>query len=192
MGGNARARKKESSGRPPDERPPTIPPPPTPELFALHPQWQASGPLPRHPLDLWRNACPAPTAAHEDKLASLAAEHDASTDGHGWYFVGRAILAGTDTHEQIKRPAYIRNTLLRWKTEDSYGSDKAPPAKKEPKTNGRVPDRPAVPAAAPYRPADCGPPPGLKIATVSSVTGRRRPAADPDSGEPPQLPDVRR
>jgi hypothetical protein len=116
-------------------RPPAIPRPPC--RIAAHPGWAIGGPRPSHPRDLWRNACPAPTAAHEDSLAALAAEHDAATDGHGWYWVGRAILAGTNAQAQLGHPNYIRNTLIRWRAEDSYGSDKARPAKEAPNGSPR-------------------------------------------------------
>lgn len=142
-------------------RPPAIPPAPPAEVYAQHPHWAIGGPLPSHPRDLWRNACAAPTAAHDDKLAALAAEHDASTEGYGWYWVGRAILAGTDAHEQITSPTYIRNTLIRWRDEDSYGSDRARPAKEHiyerPRPVGSRPRRAAVPTAQLIPPDRAGP-----------------------------------
>jgi hypothetical protein len=133
----------------------TVPPPPPAELYAQHPGWAIGGPLPAHPQDLWRNACPSPTAAHADSLAALAAEHDAATDGHGWYWVGRAILAGTTAQASIGHPNYLRNTLIRWRDEDSYGSDRARPAKEmtdgppRPRAVGSRPRRAAVEAARP-------------------------------------------
>jgi hypothetical protein len=136
-------------------RPPAIPPPPPADVYAAHPQWAIGGPLPAHPRALWANACPAPTAAHGDSLAALAAEHDASTGGHGWYWVGRAILAGTTAQAQLGHPNYIRNTLIRWRAEDSYGSDKARPAKERPDGDTRAravgsrARRAAVPTAQP-------------------------------------------
>ncbi|MBX0328247.1 hypothetical protein K2Z83_11220 [Oscillochloris sp. ZM17-4] len=116
MDGSARAPKKRG-------RPSKIPPAPTADVYAAHPTWIVGGPLPAHPHDLWKNACPAPTAAHADQLAALAAEHDTPTSGNGWYWVGRAILAGLHAQEQLGHPNYLRNLLIRWRAEDSYGSD---------------------------------------------------------------------
>lgn len=126
-GSTAPSKKRAGPGRPP-----TIPPQPPAELYAQHPQWAIGGPLPAHPRDLWANACGAATPAHLDLLAALAAEHDAATDGHGWYWLGRAILAGTTAQASIGHPNYLRNTLIRWRDEDSYGSDRARPAKEQP------------------------------------------------------------
>jgi hypothetical protein len=140
--------------RPSAGRPPTIPPPPPAELYAQHPGWAIGGPLPSHPRDLWRSACPTAAPAHDELLAALAAEHDASTDGHGWYWVGRAILAGITAQDSIGHTNYLRSTLIRWRAEDSYGSDKARPAKEAP--NGSRPQpvgsrgrRAAIPTAQP-------------------------------------------
>lgn len=120
-GSTARPRKRDRPGRPP-----AIPPPPAGQPA-----------LPAHPRDLWRRACANPTPNHEDQLAALAAEHDASTGNSGWYWVGRAILAATIDGEQPRSPALIRNTLIRWRAEGSYGSDRPRrPATKEP-TDGR-------------------------------------------------------
>ena len=146
MDGSSVPSKKRGPGRPP-----TIPPPPPAELSAPHPGWAIGGPLPSHPRALWATACPAPTAAHGDSLSALAAEHDATTGGHGWYWVGRAILAGTTAQAQLGHPNYVRNTLIRWRAEDSYGSDKARPAKE--RTDGATRPRPVGP-----RPRRAAPP----------------------------------
>lgn len=101
----------------------TLPPPapPSGEQFDAHPRW-AAGVLPAHPLDLWRRACTARRAIDDDQLAVLASEHDVATGGHGWYWVGRAILAAA-LSEDIHTVAKVRRTLERWRAEDAYGSD---------------------------------------------------------------------
>jgi hypothetical protein len=153
MDGESRARRKRSG----PGRPPTIPSPPPADVYAQHPQWAIGGPLAAHPRELWRQACPAPTEQHTTVLNGLAAEHDEPTGGHGWYWVGRAILAGLHAErEPLGHPNYIRNTLIRWRAEDSYGSDKARPAAREtptyeqrPRPMGSRPRRAAAQAAQP-------------------------------------------
>ena len=105
--------------------------PPTPEalLFAQHPLWVPGG-LSAHPFELWERACPTRRLIDNDQLALLASEHDGPTEGHGWYWVGRAILAAS-LSEDIHTVAKVRRTLNRWRTEDSYGSD-APISRRPP------------------------------------------------------------
>jgi hypothetical protein len=94
---------------------------PTLTTFADHPQW-VPGTLPAHPVDLWRRACSTWRPIDDDQLALLASEHDATTEGHGWYWVGRAILAAALV-EEVRALTKVRRTLERWRAEDSYGSD---------------------------------------------------------------------
>jgi hypothetical protein len=88
------------------------------------------GDLPAHPLDLWRRACSTRRLIDDDQIAMLASEHNKATDGHGWYWVGRAILAAA-LNEDIHTVAKVRRTLERWRSEDSYGSD-APTTRRPP------------------------------------------------------------
>jgi hypothetical protein len=129
----------------------SMPPPAPPgELFAVHPGWVA-GALPAHPLDLWRRACAARRPIDDDQLAILASEHDAATGGHGWYWVGRAILAAA-VAEDIHSVAKVRRTLERWRAEGAYGSD-APagrrPVLAPPPERAEAAPRPGQPRAEP-------------------------------------------
>lgn len=99
---------------------PALPAPPD-EIFLEHQQWQP-GAVPSHPLDLWRKACPIARPIDNEHLKALALEHNATSGGYGWYWVGRAILAAS-LNENINSVAKIRRVMMRWRDEDSYGSD---------------------------------------------------------------------
>lgn len=108
--------------------------------------------LPMHPFDLWAEACDAPVPATH--LAALASEHQTPTHGCGWYWVGRAILAGSMTGK-FESVAKVRSVLNRWRAEDTYGSDMS--YGRKPRDVGRrAADDRAAPDATPARPANAG------------------------------------
>ncbi len=106
----------------PEPIPPVPPSPPPNDLFAAHPQWVARSALSAHPLELWRKACARPRPIEDEHLTALALEHDSPTGGHGWFWVGQAILASAQSAD-VYSVAKVRRTLERWRNEDSYGSD---------------------------------------------------------------------
>jgi len=113
-------------------------------------------PLESHPRALWALVLGAPPGdldAH--LLAQLAAEHDGPTGGHGWYWVGRALLAVAMGGAVQHGVAAVRKVLRRWREGDSYGSDApagpqrpsrpappGPPSAPLPPGSGRVSDSP--------------------------------------------------
>jgi hypothetical protein len=130
----------------------TPPAPPAAALWEAHPQW-VRGVLPAHPRDLWRRACAARRPIDDDQLEALASEHDGSTGGHGWYWVGRAILAAA-LSEDVRGVAKVRRTMERWRLEDAYGSD-APITRRlgpAPASSSSV-SRVSAPPARPGRPS---------------------------------------
>ena len=141
MEGGTRAHaQKRKRGRPPN--PPAVQPPPDPPTD--------EAPLPAHPTDLWTKACPTPRPIDLDHLAALAAEHDAPTDDHGLYWVGRAILAASLV-EDVRQVGKVRKILDRWRRGACYGSDL--PRKES--TDGRTPTGArSRPAAVGTRPGD--------------------------------------
>src|SRR6266545_6720793 len=104
----------------PETTPPVPPSSPSDDLFAAHPQWVARSPLSAHPLGLWRKACARPRPIEDEHLTALALEHDPPTGGHGWFWVGQAILASAQSAD-VYSVAKVRRTLERWRNEDSYG-----------------------------------------------------------------------
>src|SRR6266545_5106996 len=106
----------------PETTPPVPPSSPSDDLFAAHPQWVARSALSAHPLELWRKACARPRPIEDEHLTALALEHDSPTGGHGWFWVGQAILASAQSAD-VYSVAKVRRTLERWRNEDSYGSD---------------------------------------------------------------------
>lgn len=91
-------------------------------------------PLPHHPFDLWRAASDAPLP--EAHLRALAAEHDVPTQGFGWYWVGRAILAAS-LKDKIKYVARVRQVLKTY-TRRGYGADLYEDADAHPTTPARL------------------------------------------------------
>ena len=145
-GDRARAKKQQAALEllPPN----TAPPPPPPE---------GEPPLPAHPVDLWRDACPHPRPLDLRQLAAMALAHNESTGGHGLYWVGRAILAVAISRD-IRSVKAIRSTLDRWRDTASYGSDtpayerrKARQSHEQQDTADR-PERPADDQRPPKRP----------------------------------------
>lgn len=125
---------------------------PAATLWSAHPQW-VPGALPAHPRDLWRRACAARRPIDDDQLAALASEHDGPTDGHGWYWVGRAILAAA-LSEDVRGVAKVRRTMERWRAEDSYGSDAPAPRRASPAPGGTLlPPQASAPPARAGRPS---------------------------------------
>lgn len=88
------------------------PPPVPPGEFAL----------PLHPFDLWYNACPHVRSLDYAHIEALAAEHDLVTNGHGMYWVGRAILSATLASD-ARYLKVIKVVLDRWRNEGTYGSE---------------------------------------------------------------------
>lgn len=92
-------------------------------------------PLPSHPFDLWLAASDAPLPATH--LLALASEHDVPTEGHGLYWVGRAIIASS-LKEKIKYVARVRQTLKTY-TRRGYGADLYDEVRDEPATSDGAP-----------------------------------------------------
>jgi hypothetical protein len=106
-----RAEKPEHQG-PGTPSPSSAPPLPPPSYYTL----------PAHPLAMWRDACPTARPIDAKHLAALAAEHDASTGGFGWYWVGRAILAAS-LSQDARKVTVIKTILDGWRERAAYGSD---------------------------------------------------------------------
>jgi hypothetical protein len=81
-------------------------------------------PLQLPPFELWSMFATAVNpVADRILLGRLAAAHDATTDGHGTYWLGRAILEVKLGGGADDWMAAVRATLRRWKDSASYGSD---------------------------------------------------------------------
>ena len=106
-----------------DAPPETAPEPPDEATFAAHPDWVWRGELCVHPLTLWASIAKSPSRNHHAVFFGLATQHDHHTNGHGWYWVGIAMIAGATTGKLISSPQFIVATLNRWSRDDSYGSD---------------------------------------------------------------------
>jgi len=111
-----------------------IPPPPDGEP-----------PLAAHPLVLWRDACPDSRDLDIKIFATLASEHNATTNGHGLYWLGRAILAAAlASGGDVRSANYVRAILDRWKREQAYGSDTPSYERKRQTNEGRLTRRRSV------------------------------------------------
>lgn len=134
---------RKARGRPKSPPPVSATPPPEP---LAPPAAPAGAPaLSAHPLDLWAQACTDVRPIHAGQLATLAAEHDGATAGHGWYWVGRAILAAALT-EDIRQTSKVRITLDRWRSTESYGSERSTTHAEQNNAAGRADaGRPAAP-----------------------------------------------
>ena len=107
-------------------------------------------PLPKHPLEMWTEVAERQRPSDATHLAALAAEHDAPTDGHGWYWLGRAMLAAS-LNTEVRSIGKLRAVLNRWRSEETYGSDAAYERQSRPADVDRrgANDRPARQPAAP-------------------------------------------
>jgi hypothetical protein len=73
-------------------------------------------PLPAHPWELWRAACPSDATEQSwNTLAWLASDH-------GWHWVGEAILV-LSTGDDLRGVKSIKVKLDWWRLHDSYGSN---------------------------------------------------------------------
>ena len=106
-----------------DPPPDTVPPAPPAALFAAHPNWIWRGELCEHPLNLWRTVAKHPKVSDRSVFYALATQHDATTDGHGWYWIGQAVLMVAATGRQINVPQLVVVVLAQWCRRDAYGSD---------------------------------------------------------------------
>ncbi|NNJ13301.1 hypothetical protein EKD04_023535 [Chloroflexales bacterium ZM16-3] len=84
-------------------------------------------PLSASVLSLWQGDQQTPRQRDLHQLALLAAEYDRPTDGHGAYWLGRAILMADLCLSDRDQPitiVYVRRMLRRWREEGSWGSDR--------------------------------------------------------------------
>ncbi|MBX0329888.1 hypothetical protein K2Z83_19675 [Oscillochloris sp. ZM17-4] len=82
--------------------------------------------LPADPLTMWHGDRETIPARERYQLAMLISEMDRPTNGHGAYWVGRAILIADRCVSERTQPLslnYLRGMLRRWQREDSWGSD---------------------------------------------------------------------
>lgn len=75
---------------------------------------------------LWQGDGPPISRRDRQQLTMLAGELDGPTDGHGAYWVGRAILIAArclPERGQLLNVNYLRGMLRRWQREGTWGSD---------------------------------------------------------------------
>lgn len=130
----------------PEPLTPLVPPPPP----------SGERPLAQHPLTFLHSQ--REPGADAPTFALLAAEHDAPTGGHGWYWLGRAIDAGLVAQGGIEhvRDLYrlTRSVLDSWRKRETYG---APPP---------TSPRPPRPGPRPH-PSQAVPPVGERVSDIA-------------------------
>lgn len=131
------------------DSPPARPAPATPDaaLWAAHLRWVWSGDVDTHPLDIWQTTAVAPQTSDTTCLVALATKHDAFTGGHGWYWIGHAILSAAMSRREIRSPKFIAVILDTWRAEDSYGADSEAYREKAERPRLAPRPRPATPSA---------------------------------------------
>ena len=119
---------------------PLVPPPPP----------AGERPLEQHPLAAV-TALGERAGADAPTWALLAAEHDAPTAGHGWYWLGRAIDAAIVSQggiDQVRNPYKLTRSILRiWRDRGTYGAASMPAAPPHHRPAARAVGAPASPAA---------------------------------------------
>jgi hypothetical protein len=124
-------------------------------------------PMSMHPLALWGQLSTQQRPIDTILLEQLASEHNASTGGYGWYWVGRAILTTAMGAEPSDWWAKIRATMRRWRDTDTYGSDAPAGAR-------RTRPTPAAPSPVPPAPSPGAKLSDLPILLAKGITGRER------------------
>lgn len=96
-------------------------------LLTLPPAPEGERALLAHPFDMWVKSRVGVERLDLLRLAELAAAQDDMTDGHGMYWLGRAIVAAWETDPAFPRVSkalsLVKAILARWQRESSYGSD---------------------------------------------------------------------
>ncbi|RRR75342.1 MAG: hypothetical protein EI684_04805 [Candidatus Viridilinea halotolerans] len=89
----------------------------------MHPKWVWRGDLFAHPLEIWNHVGREPQASDVYVLYAIASQHDLYTDGHGWYWVGQAMLKVAASGKKISVPRLVKILMDDWHDNDNYGDD---------------------------------------------------------------------
>jgi hypothetical protein len=122
-----------------------------PALTAAPPPPPGAEPLPAPVLALWQGDARAVSQRELHQLAMLAAEIDGPTNGHGAYWLGRAILMADlcrGERGETRSLPYLRGMLRRWRDESSWGSDREP-AEPSARATATAATRPRASAGSP-------------------------------------------